>query len=130
MISPSNGHDVKATMSFLPRKPLWDEEKPYHIRYKPHGDAPETNVTPEPVSNVHIQDLRPNISRINLETDGITVYNLKSRMKYEDFANPDAVTKTYLPELCELLKQILKTKNVAVLEYLVCYTPSCEITHC
>ena len=108
-----------ASICFLPRLELYKSEKPYSIRYEPHGDVPQTNMNPEAVDNIPIKDLRPCKDKLKFQEDGFIVKELKSELRYEDYDSPDAVSETYVGEVAEMLREVTGSKNVAILEYLV-----------
>jgi hypothetical protein len=119
-ISDPPAASLKVSLQFLPRDPLYDTEKPYSIQYVPHGDVPQTNVYQDTVPNVPMGDMRgPLMDFLTLNDDGFVVRGLRSRMRHEDFADPETVKRIYLPEVCELLKREAGTENVAILEYLI-----------
>jgi hypothetical protein len=66
-----------------------------------------------------VQDIRQSQNTLELEKDGFAVERLTSMMSYDDFALPEKVKTVHLKEVKELLQKKLKTKNVAILEYLV-----------
>lgn len=110
---------VIATLHFLPRDPLFDEEKPYSIQYTPHGDIPQTNVYQEIVRGIKIRNIRPLRNTLDFHSDGMVVQDFRTKMSYDDFATPDIVRRVYVHEIAELLKKELGVNNVAILEYLV-----------
>lgn len=110
---------AQASICFLARDELYETTRPYAIQYEPHGDVPQTNVKQEMVNNIPIRNLRPFKDTLKLEKDGIVVRDLNTQMTYEKFADPVAVQDTYLPKVRELLRDVLETQNVAILEYLV-----------
>lgn len=114
---------VSATLHFLPRDPLYDEEKPYSIQYTPHGDVPRTNVYQDIIDGVKIRNIRPIRDTLDFNNDGMIVRNFQTKMIYEDFAIPEVVREIYVPEIAELLKKEMGVENVAILEYLVSSVP-------
>lgn len=110
---------VTATLHFLPRDPLYDDEKPYSIYYTPHGDIPQTNVYQDIVKGVKVRNIRAMRDNLDFQTDGLMVRNFHTKMSYEDFATPDIVRNVYVPEVADVLRKELGVENVAVLEYLV-----------
>ena len=98
---------------------MYEIEKPYAIQYEPHGDIPLTNVKQNVVSRVSVHDVRVEMDTLSLETDGFRVSSIESKMRYEDFAQPETVTDVYLTEIRKLLYDTLGTRNVTILEYLV-----------
>lgn len=120
---------VTATLHFLPRDPLFEEEKPYSIQYTPHGDIPQTNVYQDIVKGVKVRNIRPIRDALSFESDGMIVKDFHSRMTYEEFADPEIVRNVYVPEVAELLKKELGVENVAILEYLV-RPPELVLCHC
>ena len=110
---------TNATLYFLPHDPLYEVEKPYAIQYEPHGDIPLTNVKQNVIERVSVRDVRAQMGWLSLEQDGFTVQKVRSKMRYEDFTQPETVTNTYLTEIRDLLQEVLGTRNVTILEYLV-----------
>ena len=114
-----------ASIWFLQRDKLYETEKPYHIKFKPHGDIPVSNITHCRV-DVPVRDLRPLQNDLTLEEDGMMVQHLDTKMKYEGYANPIVVQQLYLKELHHLIQDALGVKNVAIMEYLVGFVNVCS----
>lgn len=112
-------HTIHGALHFISRDPLFETEKPYAIQYEPHGDIPSSNMREDTVESVPIHDMRPDMAVLDFESDGFVVRDLDSSMAYDDFANPDVVMNTYLVEVQRLLRDLLGTNNVAIVEYLV-----------
>jgi hypothetical protein len=74
-----------------------------------------------PVNNISIRDIRPLKDQVSLDRDGVMVRDIRSKMGYEDFADPIAVQEIYLLDVQAMLQTHLGTENVAVLEYLVLF---------
>ncbi|KAL8838631.1 MAG: hypothetical protein Q9170_002077 [Blastenia crenularia] len=110
---------TRGALHFLVRDALYDQEKPYTIQYEPHGEIPRTNIKGISVPDVNIRDLRPTLSGLSFDRDGVVVKSLETELQYEDFGDPQKVQKVYLEEVRVLLQETLGSHNVAVVEYLV-----------
>lgn len=110
---------AQASICFLSRDDSYKTSKPYAIQYEPHGDVPQTNVIQEMVNNIPVRDLRPSKDSLTHEKDGLVIRDLRTKMAYEDYADPSAVQSVYLPAVQKLVQEVMGSENVAILEYLV-----------
>lgn len=111
---------IKATFSFVPREnPKYEGEKYYTLSYEPGNGLPRCNYgyEYEEVQGIDIHNLRT--SCLTLDTHGIGMFSLQSKMIYEDYSNNAKVEKIYLREIWSLLMKVFKTEEVHIFDYIV-----------
>jgi len=108
---------VHADIHFLAEDELYEEEKPYSLRYEPEGDYARTNINIEKHEGIEIHDLRG--LEFSFEKNGFTVMNLESKMKYEDWDDPEKVVEIYLREVSSSLKKLLGARHVQIFDHLL-----------
>lgn len=109
---------IKATFSFVPREnPKYEGEKYYTLSYEPGKGLPRCNYEYEEIQGIDIHNLRT--SCLTLDTHGIGMFSLQSKMNYEDYYNNAKVEKIYLREIWSLLMKVFKTEEVHIFDYIV-----------
>lgn len=111
MHTPSHTH-------FLKRDALYEEEKPYSLRYTPPDGFPRSNITLER-HEIAVHDIRPVIHERTFKKDGCAVMNLDSQMKYEDWDDEIKIKGVYLAEVADSLCKALDACNVQIFEHTV-----------
>ena len=111
-------HNIKSNLYFLSRDPVYDEVKPYSLRYVPNGDLPHTNLKPEKY-RVEIADMRDFEDSLNFNGTGFGVIHLNSAMAYDDFHDPSKVRGTFFDELRYALKSTFDASEVHIMDYVV-----------
>lgn len=103
---------------FLKRLSLYDEEKPYSLRYTPPLGFPRANIEVER-HEIRIEDIRPRLASLTLAQDGCEILRIVSRMRYEDFDNEETTKSIYLREVADTLCRRLGAQRVQVFEHTV-----------
>jgi hypothetical protein len=120
---------VTASMYFLANLPLYEDEKPYRLKYDPPAGLPESNIEMEQHS-IFIQDVRKHERDFTLQKDGFALLSLKSAMTYEDFNDDTKIQTIYLKELAGVLRSTLDASRVQIFEHLVRMPHSYSHLHC
>ena len=118
-----NTEQVQADLYFLSRDRLYEREKPYTLRFSPHVDIKQSNISREKHS-VIIHNMRSLIDNMSFDHCGFGVMPIRSAMNYEDFANDAKIRSTYLDEITKELKGRLGAPHVFITDYTVSIAPS------
>ena len=113
---------VSASMLFLAQASLYNDVKPYRLKYTPPAGLPETNIHTER-HEISIADARTLDPHLNLQQDGLELRKFKSAMSYDDFDDEEKIKQVYLKEIAELLKLSLNASRVQIFEHLVAESP-------
>lgn len=109
---------IKATFSFVPREnPKYEGEKYYTMSYEPGNGLPRCNYEYEEIQGIDVHNLRT--SGFTLDTHGLGIFSLQSKMNYEDYSNNAKVENIYLREILSLLNKVFKTEEVHIFQYAV-----------
>ncbi|KAF4992470.1 hypothetical protein FGRMN_7141 [Fusarium graminum] len=93
---------------------IYDEVKPYSLRYQPLDDFPRHNLQIEK-RRVTIKDAR-SISP-TLDENGFMLTSFPSDMNYEDFYSQERIESTYARELEKHMKAYFGANRVKVIDY-------------
>lgn len=104
-------------MHFLKEAQLYEEVKPYSLRFPPAEGLVQSNVQRER-HDIEFHDIRSE-GNFSLETNGFEVMAAPSRMSYEEFGDKRQIQNMYLPEICEFLKDRLRAFHVLALDFSV-----------
>jgi hypothetical protein len=107
---------VKSEVYFLKRNALYQEEKPYSLRFNPEGNFPRSNIELES-REIEVRDVRPEVEALTFNKDKFAVIPLNSKMAYDDFDNEQKVRDVYLKEVADALKTFLGASLVQVFEH-------------
>lgn len=108
---------VEASLHFLKKSPLYEEEKPYAFRYElTTDDVPQSNMEMEKIDCVPIINMRTIQDKLSLEVNGFEVVEIESKLSYEDFFDPSKI-EIYFRELERLLQLRLGASKVEVFRY-------------
>lgn len=108
---------VNASIYFLKKDPLHEEEKPYAFRYELNTeDVPQSNMEMEKIEDIPITDIRGIENEFTLDVCGFAVLKLECESQYEDFHDPLGV-EGYFRELENLLKKNLGASKVEVFRH-------------
>jgi hypothetical protein len=110
--------DPKTQIYFLKRNKLYNEEKPYSLRFTPPEGFPRSNITLEK-HDVTIRDVRPDIDDLTFEKNGFTIMNLESQMSYDDYDEEEKLIEVYLREVADSLCAFLGAVHVQIFEHTV-----------
>lgn len=103
---------------FLQRDPLYQEEKPYSLRYTAPEGFPRANIKLER-HEIMVQDIRPDKDKLSFRRDGWCINDLRSRMKYGDWDDDSKVKEIYLREVAGMLRKTLGACHVQIFEHTV-----------
>ncbi|KAK0664428.1 hypothetical protein DIS24_g729 [Lasiodiplodia hormozganensis] len=103
---------------FLQRDPLYQEEKPYSLRYTPPEGFPRANIKLER-HEIMVKDIRPDKDKLSFRKDGYCINDLRSRMKYGDWDEDSKVKEIYLREVADMLRKTLGACHVQIFEHTV-----------
>jgi hypothetical protein len=118
MANVASPNVVNTYTHFLQRHPLYEEEKPYSLRFTaPEGFA-RANIKLDK-HELHVHDVRSRIGELSLEKDGCYLWKLHSKLTYGDFDNDEMVRKSYLPQVADGLCVMLGASKVQVFEHTV-----------
>ena len=97
---------------------MYEEEKPYSLRFTAPDGFPRANIKLDR-HDLHIHDIRSKKAGLSLEKDGCFVWNLHSRMRYDDFSDEAKVREVYLTEVADGLRARLGADRVQIFEHTV-----------
>ncbi|AEO67444.1 uncharacterized protein THITE_2088932 [Thermothielavioides terrestris NRRL 8126] len=117
MASANESESVHATMYFLQRSSIYDEEKPYSLRFPPGDGLAQSNILRE-AHLIQVASMRGR-SDLRLETCGFEVMAFSSPLSYEDYEDANKIAHVLLPALCRKLKQHLSAQHVVALDFSV-----------
>ena len=106
---------VKATLWYLQQSDLWKTTKPYFINVPqsalPEGQLPSNEVS-VPVENIEVQDMRPMMSSLDLDTNGFTIVSHRFETPVDAFQSYPRARKLYVPEVESWLRVFLGADTV------------------
>jgi hypothetical protein len=109
---------MHSSTHFLKRDVLYDSEKPYSLRFTPPDGFARANISIEK-HEIEIRDIRPKMSTLNFQQDGIAILPFDSRMMYQDYDDEDIVREILLKEIANALKKFLGAQHVQIFEHTV-----------
>ena len=109
---------IESDVYFLQRDTLYDDEKPYSLRFTPPTAFPRANIKLER-HKIAINDIRERPVSLTYSEHGFQILSFPSRMAYQDFDDDEIVTTVYLREAANLLKQFLGAQKVQIFEHTV-----------
>jgi hypothetical protein len=115
--------DVTATLTFIQRDPKWKFEKPYEKSYISQDVLPASNFVFDKL-DVPVHDLRPFKGKFTLNNEGIEVFDMKSKLPYRDFFDPEKVKAVFAEEVRALICDKLGAKRLFIHECVVSFNPS------
>lgn len=110
--------DVSTEIYHLEQLSLYQNVKPYTMRYVPDASLPSTNVRREK-RKVQVKDMRGQESHFSLDKQGFMIRELRTSMQHEDYDNDQAIRDTYLEELRNVLIDLFPGCDVDFISYLV-----------
>ncbi|OMP83096.1 hypothetical protein BK809_0004477 [Diplodia seriata] len=123
----AGGADVQTHTHFLQRDALYDEEKPYSLRYTPPAGFPRANIKLER-HGIRVRDVRPAKDDLSFERDGFEVIDFSSQMKYQDWDDDSKIKSVYLREVADRLRKALGACHVQIFEHTVGMAPNIDTT--
>ncbi len=109
---------VETSMHFLTRDKLYENEKPYSLKYVAAEGIPTSNIRVEKHEAIKVNSIRGQEQQFSLERNGFAVLKMDEEIPYDDFANPAGVRR-YLNMVAEQLKTRLGADKVQVYQYVV-----------
>ena len=106
-------------MNFLARDALYEQEKPYQLRYAAEEGIPTSNLRYEKQHPIKISNMRCQEQGFSFESNGFAVLKLDDEMSCDDFSNPECIRR-YLEVVSESLRALLGANKVQVYQYTVC----------
>ncbi|KAJ4142057.1 hypothetical protein NW754_014847 [Fusarium falciforme] len=112
--------EIKGSLNFLAREPLYDTIKPYSLRFDPPDSTPRHNLVLEP-KEITIRDARP--LNPTIEQHGFTLTSFPTKMDRRDFEDHVKIERVYAAELEAHLRNLFQAQHVRVIDYAVriCY---------
>ncbi len=110
---------VETSMNFLARDALYEQEKPYQLRYAAEEGIPTTNLRHEKQHLIKIRNIRGQEQKLSFESNGFAVLKMDDELSYDDFGNPEGIRR-YLEVVSESLRALLGANKVQVYQYTVC----------
>lgn len=111
--------DVRASLQFMAKDERHKVEKPYTLEYETTDAVPHSNFELETVDNITVHDVRPYMSSLSLEKEGVMILSMESHMEYEDFFDDEKLKNVFAEELRTSLKAILGASKIFFHECLV-----------
>lgn len=109
---------IKTYTHFLKRSSVYDDEKPYSLRFAPPAGFPRSNISLER-HEIQIRDIRCDKNEYSFKQDGFEVVELNTSLGYEDFDDESRVKKVYLQEVADMLRRHLGAMHVQIFEHTV-----------
>ena len=109
---------VETSMHFLARDKLYENEKPYSLKYVAAEGIPTSNIRVEKHEAIKVNSIRGQEQQFSLERNGFAVLKMDEEVPYDDFANPAGIQR-YLNMVAEQLRTRLGADKVQVYQYAV-----------
>ena len=106
-------------MNFLAHDSLYDEEKPYLLKFDPPSGFPQSNYNIDTKQQL-IQDIRGREKHFSITKNGFAIMSLHTELSYEDFDDDKKLREVYFPEVADALRKLLGAFRVQIFEHLVC----------
>jgi len=118
MAEPNTDQDASITASlyFLARRPIYDSEKPFTLRYDPGNSLPASNVESEE-HEVEIRNMR--LHEFSYEKCGFQWCRVSSSMEYSDYSDDNIIQQKHFPEVKACLKKALGASLVEIIDLAV-----------
>lgn len=105
-------------LGFLSRLELYQDVKPYGLRFSPPDELPQTNIKGH-LERVRVQDARLRDENASFETCGFCLVPFSTAMAYRDFNDPPTVKDVYCSEIAAALRSFLDVRHVRVIDFSV-----------
>ncbi|KAL1304236.1 hypothetical protein AAFC00_000653 [Neodothiora populina] len=106
------------TLSFIPRDELYQREKPYTLKFNPPTNLAKSNIKGL-IQDVTLEDVRGRKDRFTIEDNGFEIVVLPETLAYHDFEDETKIKQVYLPQIAQLLMDMLGASRVQIFEHLV-----------
>lgn len=103
------------TAKYIADLPLYHEEKPYVLKYKPPPGVRRSNVVLVPHSNIPVRNVRGLESTFHLDHHGFVFRTFPLEQSLDSVAG----IERHLLDIQSFLKPVLGTEDVRVFEYKV-----------
>lgn len=117
-MAQSSQETIQTYTHFLKRDKLYNEEKPYSLRFTAPNGFPRANIKLDK-HNINIVDVRANKEQLSLDQNGCFVWNLRSCLQYDDFDDRAKIQDVYLAEVADGLRDQLRAAKVQIFEHTV-----------
>ena len=107
-------------MHFFVRDKLYNEEKPFQLKFTPEDGAPVSNYHPEKRDGIKITSMRGHENRLSFEKNGFTVVKMDQETPYTDFENSEGI-QAYLRTVVQSVQALLGADKVQAFSYVVCF---------
>ena len=115
-------------MNFLAHDRLYDEEKPYLLKFDPPSGFSQSNYNIDTRQQL-IQDIRGREKDFSIAKNGFAIMSLHTELSYEDFDDETKLREVYFPEVADALRKLLGAFRVQIFEHLVCVSPKLLTFH-
>lgn len=109
---------IIGSISFISKDELYQREKPYSLKFTPPAGLPKSNVRGHTHDQI-LEDIRSREDQFNIEKNGFALVSLPEALTYEDFDDESKVQHVYLPQIAQLLQDMLGASRVQIFEHLV-----------
>ena len=113
--------EVKASMLYLARNPIFEEEKLFTIYadISHYAGAISTNFVPHLVSDVAVKDVRSRVSQLDLDIEGFEAVEIGQTFPVAHFQDHKWIESVFYPFISKLVLDKLKAKELHVYEHQV-----------
>jgi hypothetical protein len=105
-----------ASLFFLARRPLYDTEKPFTLRYDPGHGLAASNVESEE-HEVEVYNMR--LHELSYDACGFQYCKISSIMEYADYAEERTIRQKHFPEVEACVKKVLGASIVEIIDLAV-----------
>lgn len=109
---------ISSPMNFLAHDRLYDEEKPYLLKFDPPSGFPQSNYNIDTKEQL-IEDIRGREKDFSIAKNGFAIMPLHTKLSYEDFDDEKRLREVYFPEVADALRKLLGASRVQIFEHLV-----------
>ena len=114
--SATDVDNVRASLYFLARLPLYQSTKPFILHYDPGHGLPVTNIESEK-HEVIIRNMRSH--DISYERCGFAYCRMSSATKYEDYDDKHAISTIHFREVETCVRELLGANFVKIIDFAV-----------
>ncbi|KAG7006527.1 hypothetical protein G7Y79_00014g037020 [Physcia stellaris] len=107
---------VESSMHFLVRDELYNEEKPFQLKFTPEDGVPRSNYRLEKRDCIKIISMRGHEKWLSLEKNGFTVVKMNQETPYTDFETPEGI-QAYFRTVVQSVQALLGADKVQVFSY-------------
>ena len=111
---------VQSSMHFFVRDKLYDNEKPFQLKFTPEDGVPMSNYRLEKRDGIKITSMRGHENQFSFEKNGFAVVKMDRETPYTEFNNAEGIQK-YLRTVVQSVQALLGADKVQVFSYAVCF---------